>query len=105
MSGKRTREEQVRELRGELIWGHGGISSLPVAEAHITEAEQRGRELERAERAKDTERLDWLARQFKTGMVYMNGDCIFAPNHRVNALKGRNFNDAIDAAMKEIGDA
>ncbi len=54
-----------------------------------------------SKKAKDTERLDWLARQFKTGTVYMSGDCTFAPNHRVHALKGRNFRDSIDAAMKD----
>lgn len=53
------------------------------------------------EDARDAERLDWLASQFRTCTVYMSGMAPWRPNHRVRELCGQTFREAIDAAMEK----
>lgn len=65
----RTREEQISELRKDLVAGKSDVvmwndmDKLCIAEAHILEAERRAEQRVRAEVGRDSERLDWLADQ------------------------------------------
>ena len=97
----RTREEQIADLAIKI---EGCFSEPPcyAAEKIILEAERRAEQRVRAEIGRDSERLDWLAAQFKTTTVYMSGDAIYAPSRLLFSLKGRGFRDAIDAA-REVG--
>lgn len=66
----------------------------------IEEAERRAEERVRAEIARDSERLDWLERGFKSCTAYMNGDVAFSPGISVRNLRGPDFRSAIDAARE-----
>ncbi|WP_010518032.1 hypothetical protein [Komagataeibacter oboediens] len=59
----RSREEQIKVLADDFANPPESYQMMEVAELHINEAIQRGRELERAEMGQDTERLDWIGNQ------------------------------------------
>ncbi|WP_395370722.1 hypothetical protein [Komagataeibacter diospyri] len=71
-----------------------------MAQHHIDEAIQRGRELERAEMGRDTERLDWIEHHRATQAVHL-GRCgwhVLAEGREVG-FSGDTFRSAIDTAM------
>ncbi|GAN72155.1 hypothetical protein ASY01nite_14420 [Acetobacter syzygii] len=96
----RTREEQI----DSLYHGHYQYSALSqdAFREHLIEAERRAEQRVRAEIARDSERLDWLERGFKSCTAYMNGDVAFSPGISVRNLRGPDFRSAIDAA-REVG--
>ncbi|MFT8445089.1 MAG: hypothetical protein ABF751_09780 [Acetobacter orientalis] len=87
-------EEECGELAAELYDS--------VIASFILEAEHRAEQRVRSEIGRDSERLDWLERQFKSCTVYMNGECSFSPSPVIRNLKGHSFRQAIDAA-REVG--
>lgn len=96
----RTREQQI----DSLYYGHNRYSTITqdAFRDHLEEAERRAEQRVRAEIGRDSERLDWLATQFKTTTVYMSGDALYAPSRLLYGLKGRGLREAIDAA-REVG--
>ncbi len=99
----RTREEQIKEL-SRLIQRplFSKETTTQIARKYILEAERRAEHRVRAEIARDSERLDWLERGFKSCTAYMNGDVAFSPGISVRNLRGPDFRSAIDAA-REVG--
>lgn len=85
-------EEECVELAAELYDS--------VIAPFIIEAESRAEQRVRAEIGRDSERLDWLERQFKSCTIYMNGECSFSPSPVIRNLKGHSFRQAIDAAWE-----
>lgn len=58
------------------------------------------KDAEIAELKKDAERIDWLAKQFKTSTIYMDGKQPWLPTgYKLRTLVGSTFRDAIDAAI------
>ena len=102
----RTREEQIAEMRQDLRSGKTDIvewedmSKQCIATTHIREAERRAEQRVRAEIGRDSERLDWLERGFKSCTAYMNGDVAFSHGISVRNLRGPDFRSAIDAARE-----
>lgn len=66
-------------------------------------AERADLKLQLAAASVDAERVDWLAEQFKTCTVYMDGQHPYYPNSiKLRTLRGPTFRMAIDAA-RNIG--
>lgn len=102
----RTREEQIEDLAN--LFGEEGtftfVDDRDAATKHILEAERRAEQRVRAEIGRDSERLDWLERKFRSCTVYMNGEQMFMPGPNVRNLKGCDFREAIDKARENAND-
>lgn len=48
----------------------------------------------------DSQMLDWLALNSKTCTVHMNGQHPYKPNHKIMAMTGPTYRDAIRSAMR-----
>ena len=97
-SGECLDAQDIRQATAEVLMEKLVSTWEEMANEH-REREKRGEESR-----KDSERLDWLAAQFKTTTVYMSGDAIYAPSRLLFSLKGRGFRDAIDAARENAND-
>lgn len=100
----RTREEQISELRAQIFTADCFTSlsgAKEKAEAHILEAERRAEQRVRAEIARDSERLDWLADH---QCQFLNEGLGERPLRVINNCMGDemassyDLRDAIDAA-------
>lgn len=118
--GVRTREEQIkpwgfispfaknslqdREMCNMTITRKSTVSATMAlyTDEQLREAERRAEQRVRAEIGRDSERLDWLSRNFRTCTIYADGTQPFSPNHKLRTLKGRSFRQAIDSA-REVG--
>ncbi|MCP1244204.1 hypothetical protein GOB86_14595 [Acetobacter lambici] len=101
----RTREEQISALEEDIFSNALSLSARTAALAHILEAERRAERRVRAEIDRDSERLDWLERQFIL-MALVKGPAPVAPDKKLDAVftqtGGIPFRQAIDAA-REVG--
>ncbi|GBR37519.1 hypothetical protein AA11826_1686 [Komagataeibacter oboediens DSM 11826] len=96
----RSREEQIKVLADDFANPPESYQMMEVAELHINEAIQRGRELERAEMGRDTARLDWIERHRATQAVHLDGSGWHVLAEGSDAgFSGNTFRIAIDAAM------
>ncbi|MFT9441071.1 MAG: hypothetical protein ABF593_04830 [Acetobacter papayae] len=96
----RTTDEQIAEIK-ERVEDLSLVNCYPdfsEIQDWLIEAERRAEQRVRAEIARDSERLDWLERGFKSCTAYMNGDVAFSPGIPVRNLRGPDFRSAIDAA-------
>ena len=98
----RTREEQIIQSAQYLISmrSSGKCTEYDFVTCIVEEAERRAEQRVRAEIARDSERLDWLERGFKSCAAYMNGDVSFSPGISVRNLRGPDFRSAIDTARE-----
>lgn len=87
----RTREEQIEAACQQIEQARGFSNVHRWFLEHILEAERRAEERVRAEIGRDSERLDWLAKQ----IIRVPAD---APP---TILNGKELRDGIDAAREE----
>lgn len=102
----RTREEQISHLSCAIFNQHDNIDEcIALARTYILEAERRAEQRVRAETSRDSERLDWLEREFIL-MALVKGPAPVDPDKKLGAVftqtGGIPFRSAIDAS-REVG--
>ncbi|OUI98767.1 hypothetical protein HK15_13010 [Acetobacter orientalis] len=102
----RTREEQINDLANEVAAVVcTDAEGIALAQKHIKEAERRAEQRVRAEIARDSERLDWLEKEYIL-MCLIKGPAPVDPDKKIDAVftqtGGIPFRNSIDAA-REVG--
>ncbi|WP_010517871.1 hypothetical protein [Komagataeibacter oboediens] len=95
----RSREEQIRVLADDFANPPEIYQMTEIAELHINEAIQRGRELERADPGQDTERLNWMERQCFPELHKLDQGWLLATDQVCRSSGQPTMRAAIDAAM------